>query len=47
MYITITVLNEHAGMRTSELYEASNKFYRLFNNFIQLFEKPSENYDEG
>ncbi|PUU76823.1 hypothetical protein B9Z19DRAFT_1109226 [Tuber borchii] len=44
---TVAVLNEHAKVLASDTIEGTEKFYHLFNNFIQLFKETGDGYDEA
>ncbi|KAA8908829.1 hypothetical protein FN846DRAFT_944352 [Sphaerosporella brunnea] len=44
---TINVLNTHAGVVASEYKTGSDKFYKLFAEFVNLFKESGEGYEEG
>ncbi|KAA8893516.1 hypothetical protein FN846DRAFT_1025664 [Sphaerosporella brunnea] len=44
---TITVLNTHAGVVASKHKTGSDKFYKLFAEFVNLFKESGEGYEQG
>ncbi|KAA8893635.1 hypothetical protein FN846DRAFT_923541 [Sphaerosporella brunnea] len=44
---TINVLNTHAGVVASKHKTGSDKFYKLFAEFVNLFKESGEGYEEG
>ena len=43
---TIDVLNTHAGVAASNHKVGSDKFYKLFAEFVRLFKESGEGYEE-